>query len=45
MSVEQMSLSWARAPHYPSVSDAILGNIGNDLEYAEMEADVDDEFA
>lgn len=41
MSVEQMSLSWARVSHYPSVSDVILGNIGNDLEYAEMGADVE----
>lgn len=39
LSVEQMTLSWAQSPPYPStLSDTILGNIGNDLEY-EMDAD------
>lgn len=44
LSVEQMSLSWAQSPPYPSaLSDAILGNIGNDLEY-EIDADSSSDY-
>lgn len=44
LSVEQMSLSWAQSPAYSSaLSDAILGNIGNDLEY-EIDADSSSDY-
>jgi len=41
LSRDQITLSWARPPHYISVSDAMLGNIGNDLEY-QMDAGLDE---